>query len=132
MNNLLFEKLSRFGVLPRSAVRNDSDELRCLLRKKLVRKTSKKGRVFYELTHHSLPLLEEQRQVFLHKAALMSQLVPQTKFYRGLLDNLRFLDEKHSESSAFLFLGDWQLTRPVLASQVELSKLRYYVSQGMA
>lgn len=132
MKQNLFEKFGRFGVLPRDSVRNDLSELRYLLKNNFARKAHKKGRVFYELTQKSLPLLEECRQVLLHKATLQSQLTPHSRFYRALLGNLRFLNEKNPCAREFQLLGDWHLMRPVVSSQLKLSQMRYYREQGLS
>ena len=127
---MLLDKMFQFGVLSRDSVRNNSLELTDLLRKKFVRKVFKKGRVFYELSEKALSLVEEHRHILLHRSKLLLQLQPHAKFYRALLGELRFLDEKHPQAGDYQLLGDWQLTRPAVPSQLELSKLRYYQSQG--
>ncbi len=126
MKKQLLGKLSRFGVLPRSDVRNDLAALRGLMRQKLVRKVCQKGRVFYEVTENALPLLECYRKLLFHKAELLKQMTPNAKFYRALLENLRFLDERHPLAAAFQFLGDWELKRPVVPGQLKLSQNRFY------
>ena len=131
MNLLVFEKLGRFGVLPRSAVKNGRLSLRPLLRQKLVRKVHKKGRVFYEITEKGLPLLDSFRELLLRRAVLQNQVTSNAKFYRALLEDLRFLDEHHPMAHEFQFLGDWQLRRPVVPSQLELSKARFYRGLGV-
>lgn len=131
MNYNLFEKLSRFGTLPRGAAKNDAPYLQYLLKNDFVQRVPKKGRVFYELTEKALPLLEEYRQILFHEASLQSRLTPHSKFYRALLGDLRFLDEKNSRAEDFRFLGDWHLTRPVVSSQLKLSQMRYYRRQGL-
>ncbi len=128
---MLLYKLFQFGVLPRDSVKNNSAELKDLLRKKFVQRVSKKGRVFYELTEKSLPLLEEYRNILLHRAKLLDQLQPHAKFYRALLGELRLLNEKHPDASDYQLLGDWQLTRPTVSSQLGLSKFRYYQNKGL-
>ena len=129
LDNLLY-KFSRFGVLPREAVKNDVLNLRYLLKNGLVRKVLKKGRVFYELTEKSLPLLEDCRNVLLHEASLMSRLTPNSRFFQSLVKDLRFLDEKHPRAEDYRLLGDWHLQRPVVAGQLALSKMRYYRQRG--
>lgn len=126
----LFYKLSHFGALSRDVVKNDVSDLRYLLKNDFVQRVSKKGRVFYELTEKSLPLLEEYRQVLLHEAAFQNKLTPHAKFYRALLGDVRFLDEKNPRAEKFQLLGDWHLTRPVVPSQLKLSQMRYYREQG--
>ncbi|HCU25120.1 MAG TPA: hypothetical protein DF383_08885, partial [Deltaproteobacteria bacterium] len=76
MSYNLFSKLSRFGVLTRTDVKNGASELQALLRRCFVTKVSKKGRVFYALTDKALPLLEDYRQLLLSKASLQYQLTP--------------------------------------------------------
>ena len=125
------EKFSNFGVLPREAVRNDASALRFLLRNDFVHKVYQKGRVYYELTAKALPLLEDYRQILLHQASLHYRLTPQSQFYRALLGDLRFLNEQHPLAEAYRLLGDWHLTRPVVASQLKLSQMRYYRNQGV-
>ncbi len=128
----LFNKMSHFGALPRSAVRNDRADLRYLLKNGLARKVVRKGRVFYELTEKALPLLDNYRQVLLHKAALLNRLTPHAKLYRALLEDLRFLDEKNPKAEEFRLLGDWHLVRPVVSSQLKLAQMRFYREQGLA
>jgi hypothetical protein len=124
--------MSHFGALSRSAVKNDRADLRYLLKNGLVRKVVRKGRVFYELTEKALPLLDEYRQVLLHKASLLNRLTPHAKLYRALLGDLRFLDEKNPRAEEFRLLGDWHLMRPVVSSQLKLSQMRYYSEQGVS
>lgn len=131
MSNLL-EKLSRYGVLQRGAVKNDLPSLRRFLRQKLVRKVPKRGRVFYEVTEKALPLLEVYRRLLLHKAELGHLLTPHAKLYRALLNDLRFLDENHPLARQFQLLGDWQLKRPVVAGQIVLARERFYRAQGLS
>src|SRR5262245_46387656 len=126
----LIEKMSQFGVLPRNAVKNDRSGLQYLLKNRFARRVSRKGRIFYELTAKALPLLDEYRQVLLHKASLGSLLSPHAKFYHALLEDLRFLDEKNPRAPKFRLLGDWHLKRPVASSQLKLSQMRYYREQG--
>jgi hypothetical protein len=128
----LLEKMSHFGASPRSAVRNQRSDLRYLLKNGLARKAVRKGRVFYELTEKALPLLEDYREMLLHKAALLNRLTPHAKLYRALLEDLRFLDEKNPRAEEFRLLGDWHLLRPVVPSQLKLAQMRYYREQGLA
>lgn len=129
--NLLY-KMSHFGALSRSDVKNDRSDLRYFLKNGLVRRVVRKGWVFYELTEKSLPLLDECRQVFLHKAALLNRLTPHSKLYRALLGDLRFLDENNPKAEEFRLLGDWHLMRPVVSSQLKLSQMRYYREQAIS
>ncbi len=129
---MLLEKLAKFGVLPRDAVKNDRAALRVFLHKKFAVKVPKKGRVFYELTERALPLLEEYRHILLHKAQLQARLAPNSKFHRALLGELRFLDDQHSQAPEYRLLGDWQIRRPVVAGQLLLSQRRYYQDAGLA
>lgn len=128
----LFNKMSHFGALPRSAVKNDRAGLRYLLKNGVARKVVRKGRVFYELTEKALPLLDDYRQVLLHKAALLNRLTPHAKLYRALFEDLRFLDEKNPKAEEFRLLGDWHLMRPVVSSQLKLAQMRFYREQGLA
>lgn len=128
---MLLEKFFHLGVLSRDEVRNDLFPLRDLLHKKFIRRVSKKGRVFYELTEKAMSLVEEHRQVLLHKAKLLAQVQPHAKLYRALLGELRLLNEKNLGADDYRLLGDWQLTRPTVPSQLALAKLRYYQEQGL-
>ncbi len=91
-----------------------------------VQKAYKSGRLFYELTDKALPLLERQRIKLLEDARMQSLIDERSTFFRALLEDVRFLDEKSPEAEDYIFLGDWQLTRPVVLSQLELAKLRFY------
>lgn len=128
----LFSKLARAGVLHREELKNDLYVLRSLVDQAFVKKAYKKGKVFYELTEKALPLLERHRKVLLEQAKTLAELSPRSKVYRALLEDLRFLDEKNPRSQDFLFLGDWQLQRPVVPSQLKLAQYRYYQKQGLA
>lgn len=131
MSYSLLKKLSRFGVLPRGATKNDEEDLHYLLKNDFIRKVPKRGRVFYELTEKSLPLLEEYRQVLQHKVSLLHRLTPHAKLYRALLGDLRFLNDRNPRVEEFRLLGDWHLTRPVMASQLKLAQMRFYREQGV-
>ena len=124
-NNLsrLFARFSRYGVLRREEVKNDLAALHSLVRAGLVQRAMKSGRVFYELTEQSLPLLEQQRRILLEELRLRSLLDPRLV---PLTDDVRFLDEQSPEADVFRLLGDWQLKRSVVASQLELAKLRFF------
>lgn len=122
----LVAKLARYGVMHRGEVKNDAVPLMRLLRKGLVRKVYQQGRVFYELSDRTIPLLEHHRKKLLEEAALRALLEQHTDTYIWLLTDVRFFDETHPEAEEFLFLGDWQLTRPLVSGQLELAKLRYY------
>ena len=122
----LVARFARYGVLHREAVKNDLTTLNKLVRNELVQKTYKSGRVFYELTEKALPLLEHQRKKLLEEVQMKALLETRGTFYSSLLNDVRFLDEKKPEAKEFLFLGDWQLVRPVVTPQLELAKLRFY------
>ena len=126
LESRLLTKFARLGVLHREAVKNDLSALRRLVRAGFVQKVYKSGRVFYELTERALPLLESQRKKLLEEVAMRAHLDSRNKVYDALSKDVRFLDEKRPEAKAFLFLGDWQLHRPVVPSQLELAKLRFY------
>ena len=119
------------GVVHREAVKNSPTALRRLLRSGFVVKAYKKGKVYYELTDKALPLLELQRRKLVEEVEMRRLLEPKSLLYSSLLGDLRFLDERRPEAKDFLFLGDWQLTRPVVPSQLELSKLRFYHREGL-
>lgn len=135
MNNKLFIKvltqLSRYGAVHRETLKNDLPTVVKLVRQGYVRKVNKQGKVFYEFTARALPLLELQRQRLMEEAKMAALLHPQSVFYPALVEDLRFLDENRKEAHDFLFLGDWQLTRPVVPAQLELSKYRYYQQKGL-
>ena len=122
----LLSRFSQYGVLHREAVKNNSSAVQRLVRAGVVRKAYKSGRVFYELTNKALPLLESQRKKLLEEIKMQAHLDARNTCYAALLNDVRFLDEKRPEAKAFLFLGDWQLNRPVVPSQLELAKLRFY------
>ncbi len=126
----LLKKLSRFGVSRRNDLKNDLALLKKFLRRRWVVQVFKNGKVYYQLTEKSLGLLEEYRQELWHQARLGAMLYPNSNAYRALVEDLRFLDEKHVVAKEFLFLGDWQLKRPVVASQLALAQQRYYQRQG--
>lgn len=126
LNNNLFSKLARYGVMSRDEVRNDAKAVRSLVRRALIKKVYRRGHVFYQLTEKSLSLLDEYRQLLVHQARFFYKLHPRSVFYHFLLEDLRFLDEKKKEARQFLFLGDWQLTRPPNRYQLALSQLRYF------
>lgn len=128
----LFSTLARSGVLHRSEVRSDPTGLEGLLRTKLVAKVPRRKKVFYELTEKALPLLELHRRALLTEVEKRAALSPRSRVYRALLSDLRFLDSRNERAREFLFLGDWQLTHPVVPSQIELAKLRYYIAQGLS
>lgn len=126
MNVILLRLLTRFsrhGVLGREEVKNDLAAVRKLIRSGSARKVYRSGRVFYELTEKSLPLLDQRRRIILEEWRLRSLLDPRLV---APDEDVRFLDEQSPEANEFLFLGDWQLKRSVVSAQIELAKLRYY------
>ena len=122
----IIRRFARHGVLHREAVKNDRAALNRLMRMGFVRKAYESGRLFYELTDKALPLLERQRIKLLEDARMHSLIEGRSTFFRALLEDVRFLDEKSPEAEDFMFLGDWQLNRPVVSSQLELARLRFY------
>lgn len=129
MNKSFLRLMARFahhGVLHREEVKNNLPTVNKLMRNGFVQKTYKSGRVFYELTEKALPLLEHHRKKLLEEVKMRALLESRNTFYPSLLDDVRFLDEKKAEAKEFLFLGDWQLNRPVVLPQLELAKLRFY------
>ncbi len=128
----LFKKFALHGVLERGRVRNEMLVLRSFLRRGLVRKIYMKGRVFYELTKKALPILDHFRLMLLHEAKLKSVISPhRAHFYRALFEDVRFLDTSDEEAADFLFLGDWQICREPVWSQLQLSQYRYYQNRGL-
>lgn len=125
-NNYLFSKLARYGVMSRDEVKNDVEAVKSLVRFGHLKKVYRRGRVFYQLTEKSLSLLDDYRQLLVQQARFFYKLHPRSLFYRSLLDDLRFLNEKKKAAQQFLFLGDWQLTRPSSRYQLALSQLRYF------
>ena len=128
----LMHKFAHFGVLSRGAVKNNLVEVRSLVRHRLLKKTYKKGRVFYELTERSLPVLDSVRVQLLEEAKLRRQLYPRRKsMYQALLEDVRFLDTSKKESQDFLFLGDWRLGYEPVVPQLKLSQLRFYQERNL-
>ncbi|MBI2335872.1 MAG: hypothetical protein HYU97_03825 [Deltaproteobacteria bacterium] len=124
----ILKKIISSGVLPRNAfiTHRARNMLKLALQRKIVRKVYRRGRVFYELTEKSIPLLEVLRRQLLEEIKLRQLLYPQSRVYRALLEDLRFLDEKNPRAQEFLFLGDWQLRQPVVPSRLKLSQERFY------
>ena len=122
----IMRRFACHGVLHREAVKNDCAALGQLIRRGFARKAYRSGRLFYELTEKALPLLECQRIKLLEDARVHSFIEERSAFFRALLGDVRFLDEASPEAQEFIFLGDWQLTRPVVLSQLLLSQLRFY------
>ncbi len=92
----------------------------------MVRRVRKRKRVFYELTQQAIPLLESQRRIFLEQIRQRAFLSPQATIYPALLEDIRFVNERHPMAKEFLFLGNWDLQRPVARFQLELAQHRYY------
>ena len=122
----ILKRFARFGVVHREAVKNDHAALQHLINQGFASKTFRSGRVFYELTEKALPLLECQRRKLLEDARMHAMIDERSAVHRALLDDVRFLNEKNPEARKFLFLGDWQLKKPVFYSQLQLSQLRFY------
>ena len=122
----ILKRFARFGVVHREAVKNDQAALKHLISQGFARKAYRSGRVFYELTEKALPLLECQRRKLLEDARMHAIIDERSAIHRALLDDVRFLNEKNPEARRFLFLGDWQLKKPVVYSQLQLSQLRFY------
>ena len=66
------------------------------------------------------------RRQLLEEIKLRQLLYPQSRVYRALLEDSRFLDEKNPRAQEFLFLGDWQLRQPAVPSRLKLSQERFY------
>lgn len=131
MNHRLLSKFLPNGTLHREQLKNELHLVRRLCKRGVLKKTYHRGKVFYELTPQAVPLLEHSRKILLEQAQLEASL-SRSSFFNALLGDLRFLNEKDPHAKHFMFLGDWQLTKPVVPSQLELSKLRYYQSRGLA
>lgn len=131
MNARFLSKFLPYGTLHREQVKNELLMVQRLCRRGVLKKTFHRGKVFYELTPQAVPLLEHSRKILLEQAQLEAAL-SRSSFFRALLGDLRFLNEKDPLAKHFMFLGDWQLTKPVVPSQLELSKLRFYQSKGLA
>ncbi len=128
----VIKKFSRFAVLSRADVKNELPAVSYLIRRGFVRKVYKNGRVFYELTEKALGPLEKVRLGLLAEAQLRKEICPrQRKFYKILLEDIRFLDTSDKEAKDFRFLGDWRLHMAPVESQLLLSKLRFYQRAGL-
>lgn len=127
----LFKKFSFDGAVHRDEVKNSLSNLHELVRLGYVQKIFRRGKVFYQLTEKSLPLLEKMRKSLFEQAHLLADLSRSRHGYKALLDDLRFLDEKSEAAREFRFLGDWQLKRPVTLSQLELAQYRYFEQLGL-
>lgn len=127
----LFGKLAKQGVLSSYEVRGYAEALKSLLAAKLVQPNRKRKKVFYELTDKALPQLENHRLELMAKLKKLSSFSPRSKVYQALLEDVRFLDESKPEAKDFMLLGRWNLTRPVVSSQLLLARYRYFASQGL-
>lgn len=119
-------RLARNGVLHRDEAKNDVKVIERLAYHGLLRKVHRGRKVFYELTELSVPVLELWRKALLEEVRVLAFLHKSPSIFHVLLDDVRFLDEDHVVAEQFKFLGDWQLQRPVVPAQLELSKMRYY------
>src|SRR4029434_4568590 len=130
LNSELRNKLMKFGVVHREEVKHYTPQLQALLKKKYLRKTYRKGKVFYELTEDALGFLENYRQGRLLELKDLNDFYPRHKVYASLVKgDLRSLDETDPQAEEFRFLSDWQFTHPVGKSQLALSKARYFDKQ---
>lgn len=118
--------LARSGVVHRDEVKNSMGVIERLVYHGLVRKVCRGKKVFYELTVKALPILESRRKTLLEDIKILANIHKPPSIYHIILDDIRFLDEQHEAAEQFRFLGDWQIQRPVVPSQIELAKLRYY------
>lgn len=130
MSYRLLSKFFHYGVLHREQVKNELPLVNKLCRFGVLAKTYHRGKVFYELTPHSIPLLEHSRKILLEQAQVEAAS-SRSSFFDALLGDLRFLNEKDPRAKQYMLLGDWQLTKPVVPSQLTLSKLRYYQDRGL-
>lgn len=122
----LVAMFARDGTTHREEVKNDKAMVEKLVRMGLVKKIRRNRKVFYELTEKALPILEARRKILLEEAKIMTALCKPPSIFNALVDDTRFLDEKHAVAARFKFLGDWQLARPVTLAQLELAKMRFY------
>lgn len=122
----LLRKLTKFGVVHREEVKHFAPHLQGLVKRKLLRKVYRRGKVYYEFTDQSLPFLEDYRQGLYSRVKNLREGFPRRKVYSALLGDLRFLDESDPVAEDFRFLGDWQLKEPVVPSQLALAKARYF------
>ena len=125
----IIERLSTDGVVHRDEVKNDLVVVERLILHSMVRRVCRNKKVFYELTEKALPILESRRKALLEEITILARLHKPPSIFHALLDDARFVDENHKLAGKFKFLGDWQIKRPVVASQLELAKLRYYEDQ---
>lgn len=125
----IIRRLARNGVLHRDEAKNDIEAIERLVYHGLLRKVHRGKKVFYELTELSVPVLELWRKVLLEEVRVLAFLHKPPSIFHVLLDDVRFLDEGHVVAGQFKFLGDWQLQRPVVSAQLELSKMRYYQNE---
>lgn len=122
----IIARFARTGVLHRDEVKNDMAAVGRLVRHGLLRKVHRKKKVFYELTEKAIPILEARRKALIEEIKILAALHKPPSIFHALLEDVRFLDEKHNAADRFRFLMDWQIQRPVVLSQLELAKLRYY------
>lgn len=122
-------RLARNGVLHRDEAKNDMEVIERLAYHGLLRKVHRGKKVFYELTELSVPVLDLWRKALLEEVRVLAFLHKPPSIFHVLLDDVRFLDEDHVVAEQFKFLGDWQLQRPVVSAQLELSKMRYYQNE---
>ena len=126
----IIARFAREGVLHRDEVKNDTVAIRRLLHHGFIRKVQRNRKVFYELTEKTISILEVRRRMILDEVRLLAALHKPPSIFHSLLGDVRFFDEKHESAKQFKFLGDWQLTKPVVSSQLELAKLRFYKSHS--
>ncbi len=128
----LIKRLSQNGVLHRDGVKNDKSAIKRLVYHGLLRKVHHGKKVFYELTELAIPVLELWRKALLEEIKILALLHKPPSIFHALLDDARFLDEKHDMAEQFKFLGDWQIQRPAVPAQLELAKLRYFQNEIQA
>lgn len=128
MSNIinLIARFAREGILHREEVKNDKAAVIKLMRMGLVKKIHRNRKIFYELTEKSVPILDARRKVLFEEAKIMAAMCKLPSIFHALVNDSRFLDEKHSAAARFKFLGDWQLLRPVVSAQLELARTRFY------
>ncbi len=122
----LIERFARDGVLHREEVKNERAAVARLVTHGWVRKVHRNKKVFYELTEKALPLVEARRKALREEIGILALLHKPPSLFHALLEDARFLDTTHPRADRYKLLGDWQLGKPVVPSQLQLAKLRYY------
>ncbi len=126
----IFDVLARNGVAHRDQVKNYQEAIERLVYHGFARKVCRNKKVFYELTCKALPMIESRRRRILEELSTLAMLHKPPSVFHALLDDARFLDESHEAAEKFKLLGDWQIQRNIVPSQLELAKLRFYQKES--